>query len=129
MLNAVKFLPAVNGLTFNAVKLQNSFLYSFVRSLSRNVVKFLYILFREISRKSLENFAKCEIKISQNISRNFARHPNGVRVGCLRYLLRSKYKRILKRIFIRFEANKRVRFALIRFEANIEGNIYSLRSE
>jgi hypothetical protein len=36
--------------------------------------------FREISRQSLENFAKCEIKISRNISRNsvsrnFAGHP------------------------------------------------------
>ncbi len=43
-------------------------------------MKFPYILFREISRKSLENFAKCEIKISRNISRNFvlrnfAGHP------------------------------------------------------
>ncbi len=59
---------------------QNSFLYSFLRSLSRNFVKFSYILFREISQKSLENFAKCEIKILRNISRNFvsryfAGHP------------------------------------------------------
>jgi hypothetical protein len=40
-------------------------------------------------------------------------------------LLRSEYKRISKRIFIRFEANKRVRFALIRFEADYlkEANI------
>ncbi len=57
------------------------FLYSFVRSLSRNFAKFSYISFREISRKSFENFAKCEIKISRSISRNFvsrnfAGHPS-----------------------------------------------------
>jgi hypothetical protein len=44
---------------------------------------------------------------------------DGVRVGCPRYSLRSEYKRILKQIFIRFKANKWLRFTLIRFEANI----------
>jgi hypothetical protein len=55
-----------------------------------------------------------------------ARHKRGrnqAQIGCPRYSLRSEYKRISKRIFIRFEANKRVRFALIRFEANISKRI------
>jgi hypothetical protein len=52
----------------------------FIYFVSRNFAKFSYISFREISRKSFENFAKCEMKISRNISRNFfsrnfAGHP------------------------------------------------------
>ncbi len=73
------------------------------------------ILLKRININEAQIKSKCGV---EHTSTGSWAPSDGVRVGCPRYALRSEYKQISKRIFIHFKANKRVRFTLIRFEAN-----------